>query len=141
MFLLNSPKTEIFYKFRQTLLFNAAVRKYFWCKTFERSAAWKVSVVGVILVRIFPHLDLIGRDTPYLSVFSPIAGKYGTEKLQMRKLFTQWRYFGWRKGALFYCKKTSWRRSKERYLRNAPLCTSSGILGSKTPTFIGLNTD
>ena len=32
------------------------------------------------LVRIFPHLDWIRRDTPYLSVFSPNAGKYGPEK-------------------------------------------------------------
>ena len=41
--------------------------------------ARKVSVFGVILVRIFPHSDLIRRDTPYLSVFSPNAGKYGSE--------------------------------------------------------------
>ena len=33
---------------------------------------WKVSIFGVILVRIFPHLDWI--DTPCLSVFSPNAG-------------------------------------------------------------------
>ena len=32
------------------------------------------------LVRIFLHSDLIGRDTPYLSVFSPNAGKCGPEK-------------------------------------------------------------
>ena len=32
---------------------------------------------GVVLVRIFPHSDWIRRDTPYLSVFSPNAGKYG----------------------------------------------------------------
>ena len=32
------------------------------------------------LNRIFPHLDLIRRGTPYLSVFSPNAGKYGPEK-------------------------------------------------------------
>ena len=29
------------------------------------------------LVRIFQHWDWIRRDTPYLSVFSPNAGKYG----------------------------------------------------------------
>ena len=27
--------------------------------------AWKVSIVGVILVRIFLHLDWVRRDTPY----------------------------------------------------------------------------
>ena len=32
------------------------------------------------LVHIFPHLDWIRRDTPYLSVFSLNAGKYGPEK-------------------------------------------------------------
>ena len=30
--------------------------------------------------RIFTHLDWTRRDTPYLSVFSPNAGKYGREK-------------------------------------------------------------
>ena len=38
-------------------------------------AAWKVPIFGVILVRIFPHLDWIRRNTSYLSVFSPNAGK------------------------------------------------------------------
>ena len=32
-----------------------------------------------MMVYIFPHLDWIRRDTPYLSVFSPKAGKYGPE--------------------------------------------------------------
>ena len=31
------------------------------------------------LVRIFPHSDWIRRDTQYLSVLSPNAGKYGPE--------------------------------------------------------------
>ena len=34
----------------------------------------------LFVVRIFPHLDWIRRDTLYLSVFSPNAGKYGEEK-------------------------------------------------------------
>ena len=34
----------------------------------------------LLLVRIFPHSDWIRRDTKYLSVFSPNAGKYGPEK-------------------------------------------------------------
>ena len=41
-----------------------------------------MSVFGDFLVRIFPH-------TPYLSVFSPNARKYGPEKLQIQTLFTQ----------------------------------------------------
>ena len=32
------------------------------------------------LVRIFPHSNWIRRDTSYLYVFSPNAGKYGSEK-------------------------------------------------------------
>ena len=50
---------------------------------------WKASVFGVFLVRIFPHSDWIGRNTEYLSVFSPNAGKYRSEKLQIRILFTK----------------------------------------------------
>ena len=33
----------------------------------------------LFLVRIFPHSDRIRRDTEYLSLFSPNAGKYGPE--------------------------------------------------------------
>ena len=39
-----------------------------------------VQIRSFFLVRIFPNLDGIRRDTGYLSVFSPNAGKYGTEK-------------------------------------------------------------
>ena len=52
--------------------------------------AWKVSLFGVFLVRIFPHSDWILRDTEYFFVFSPNAGKYGPEKFRIRTLFTQW---------------------------------------------------
>ena len=45
-----------------------------------------VSVFGVFLVRIFPHLDWIQRNTPSFSVFSPNAGKYGPEKHQIGTL-------------------------------------------------------
>ena len=44
------------------------------------STAWKVSKYGVLLVRIFPHSDWIRRDTEYLSVFSPNAGKRGKNR-------------------------------------------------------------
>ena len=37
-------------------------------------------ITEFFLVRIFPHSDGIQRDTKYLSVFSPNAGKYGPEK-------------------------------------------------------------
>ena len=41
--------------------------------------AWKVSILGIILVRIFPHLDWIRRDIPCLSVYSSNVGKCGPE--------------------------------------------------------------
>ena len=50
------------------------------------STAWKVPVLGVILVYIFPHSDWMRRDTEYLSVFTPDAGKYGLEKHRIRTL-------------------------------------------------------
>ena len=51
--------------------------------------AWKVSVFGVWLVRIFPHSDRIRKNTPYVFVFSPNAKKYGPGKLRIRTLFMQ----------------------------------------------------
>ena len=38
----------------------------------------------------FPHSDLIRRDIPDLSAFSPHAGKYGPEKLRIRTLFIKY---------------------------------------------------
>ena len=49
----------------------------------KMNTTWKVSVFGIILVLIFPHSDWIRRNTEYLSVFSPNAGKYGPEKLRI----------------------------------------------------------
>ena len=49
-------------------------------------AAWKVSVFGVFLVRILPHLGWIRRDIPYIFVFSPTAGKYEPENFRKRTL-------------------------------------------------------
>ena len=59
------------------------------CAALIITPAWKVSVFGVFLVRIFPHLDWIRKDTPYLSIFSPNARKCGPEKLRIRTLCTQ----------------------------------------------------
>ena len=60
------------------------------CELFSQIAlnAWKVSIFGGFLVHIFPHLDWIGRDKEYLSMFSPNTGKNGREKLRIRTLFT-----------------------------------------------------
>ena len=44
-------------------------------KILQAFTVLKVSLFGVILARIFAHLDGIQRDTGYLSIFSPNAGK------------------------------------------------------------------
>ena len=55
-----------------------------------RISTWKMSVFGKFLVPIFQHLDWIRRDTPYLSVFSPNAGKHKPEKLRIGIHLTLW---------------------------------------------------
>ena len=42
--------------------------------------AWKMSIFGVFVVRIFQNSGWIRRDTEYLSVFSPNTGKYKSVK-------------------------------------------------------------
>ena len=54
---------------------------------YEVYVAWKMTVSGVILVRIFPHSGWVRRQ--YLSVFSPNAGKCRPELLRIRTHFTQ----------------------------------------------------
>ena len=71
------------------------------CSILVSNTVWKVSVFGVFLVRIFPYLDWIQKDTEHLSVFSKNVGKYGPKKLRLRTLFTQWGFsekmqIGWR---------------------------------------------
>ena len=51
--------------------------------------ALKLSVFGVFLVRIFPHLNCIRRFTPQISVFCPNAGKRGNTNQQIQTLFKQ----------------------------------------------------
>ena len=58
----------------------------------------KAHCVKSVRIRSFsgPHFPAFGLNTerysvsPYLSVFSPNAEKYGSEKLRIRTLFTQW---------------------------------------------------
>ena len=40
-------------------------------------------------VPIFPHSDWIRRNTPYLSLFSSNAGKYGPGKLRIQRRFME----------------------------------------------------
>ena len=77
---LTSAKNELD-EIYEELLWMSWISKYY--------TAWKASVFGVILVRISPHSDWIRKDTPYLSVFSPNAGKHGAASLRIQTLFTQ----------------------------------------------------
>ena len=57
-----------------------------WCCWISLLLLWKNTlhekcpITEFFLVRVFSHLDWIRRDTPYLPVFSPNAGKYRPEK-------------------------------------------------------------
>ena len=46
-----------------------------------------MSVFGVILVRMFPHLDWIRRDTSYLSLFKSKCGEMLTRKISNMDTF------------------------------------------------------
>ena len=46
----------------------------------------KVSIFGVFLIRIFPHLDWIRRLAEQIFVFNPNVGKYRPEKLRIQTL-------------------------------------------------------
>ena len=48
---------------------------YQFLRTVVVRTVWKVSLLVVILVGIFPHLDWIRRDTQCLSVLIPNAEK------------------------------------------------------------------
>ena len=85
--------------------------------------ALKVSIFGVFLGRIFTHSDWIRRNTPYFSVFSPNAGKYGPEKLPIRTLFHALRVLSW-------VDEFSWRKTLKRlvwinFLELVVLCESN----------------
>ena len=54
-------------------------RKYISSYDLKIALRKRMSIFGVILVRIFSHSDSIRRDTEYHSVFSLNAGKYGPE--------------------------------------------------------------
>ena len=71
---------------RLFLLIHLALRSSAYFHEFQQNThtAWRVSIFGVILVRIFPHLDWIRRDTPYFSVFSPNAGNAGQNNSEYR---------------------------------------------------------
>ena len=73
--------------FEYLLIYLFSTFPSFMRKIWTLHTAWKVSVFGVILVRIFPHSDRIRTDTEYLSVFRPNVGKSGPEYFWTRILF------------------------------------------------------
>ena len=77
--------------------------------------AWKVSVFGVILVRIFQHPDGIRRDTSYLSVFSPNTDTDITPDTDT--FYTV--YFFW--GCQFFLCKPFWVASGRGRVKNIQL--------------------
>ena len=75
-------------------------------KDYRKNTPWKFTLLLALremcpnteffLVRIFPHSDWSRRDTEYLSIFSPSAGKYGPEKAPHLDTFhTVWSITRW----------------------------------------------
>ena len=58
------------------------VEKPSWQQRDNQALHEKYANTEFFLVRIFPYSEWIRRDTPYLSVFSPNAGKYGVSFTQ-----------------------------------------------------------
>lgn len=50
----------------------------------------KSAPIWSFLVCILPNSYWIWRDKPYLSVFTPSAGKYGSQELRIRTIFVPW---------------------------------------------------
>ena len=78
MYLVSTYNSQVMFPLRgrETTMECVKASKYLRLITHTAS---KVSVFGVFLVRIFPHLDWIQRNTPFLSITSLNAGKYGPE--------------------------------------------------------------
>ena len=75
----NHAKHHIYSYISQVYLYNIPM--------LLRYRAWKVSVFGVTLVRIFPQSDWTRRDREYLSVFRSNAGKCRPEKFRIRTFY------------------------------------------------------
>ena len=71
---------KVLLKFLQNSHENTCARVYFLVMNHDHSPMSslreKYPNTVFFLVRIFPHSDWIQRDTSYLSIFSPNAGKY-----------------------------------------------------------------
>ena len=87
--ILKTVYIYLFFMEPSFLLYNTQQHFLILTNTDSQSLCKKCPNTEFFLVRIFPHLDLIRRDTDYLSVFSPNAGKHGPEKLRIWPLFTQ----------------------------------------------------
>ena len=63
-----------------------------WSEISFSSTAWKLSVFGIFLVRIFPYVDCIRRDTVYLRIQSE-CGKIRTRKTPDMDIFYAVHFF------------------------------------------------
>ena len=70
-------------RFRSTAIMLIPWKYFFWIILWGTFTATKVSIFGVFLFRISRYFGWIWRDTAYLPVFSPNAGKCGPEKLRI----------------------------------------------------------
>ena len=99
----------------------------------NNDTAWKVSKCGVFVVRIFPNSDWIRKDTPYLSIFNPNAGKYGPEKTPYLDTFhVVWRRWFEKNGKIYRKMKNGkiYRKMKERELISENLVWTLKLLMS-----------
>ena len=64
------------------IVWKSSQRTWYYCQfwTWYYYCVKSVQIRSFFLVRIFPYLDWVRRDTPYISVFSPNEVKYGPEK-------------------------------------------------------------
>ena len=95
---------------------------------------WKESVFGVFLVRIFSHSDWIGRDTPYLSIFSPNAGKYGPENSEYGHFSRSGSPFQSLNMLPLHIRPERWKLTYYRLISNVPRCYFK--TGTISPLFL-----
>ena len=70
--------------------FSFVIARYLIFTSSKTITAWKVSVFGVILVRIFPHSDWIGRDTSISPYLVRMRGNTDQNNSEYRHFLRKW---------------------------------------------------